>query len=119
MVRKRGAKPPTVQEIPAAKARRGRPPMKPRTTLARWIRDRGITVVDFSASLERTAGSCGLPLTSVPQTKTLLDSVNGLHWPHPVTMFLVRHATGGDVDLEHCVRDLRELWPERQSRLIA
>ncbi len=119
MPRKRPANVRGIAPIPPPKPRRGRPPMEPRTTLARWIRDRGITVVEFAAQLAAAAPSVGLPVSAAPQTKALLDSVNALHWPHPVTMFLVRHATGGDVDLEHWIRDLRHLWPARQSRLVA
>lgn len=117
MARKRAAKEPIVQPIPPPKPRRGRPPMDPRTTLARWIRDQNITVVEFATRLAEIAPKIGMPLTAVPQMRTLLDSVNALHWPHPVTMFLVRHATNGDVDMEHWVRDLQHLWPERTSRM--
>lgn len=90
--------------------------MKPRTTLARWIRDRDSTVVEFSAQLAKLAPTLGLPRRAAPKTKTLLDSANAMHWPHPITMFLVRHATNGDVDVEHWVRDLRHLWPRRSPR---
>lgn len=115
MTRKRPAKVPKIVPI-SGKPRRGRPPMDPRTALARWIRDSGVTVVEFSTTLAKIATSLGIPPEAVPQTKALLDAVNALHWPHPVTMFLVRHATNGDVDIEHWVRDFRHLWPERKVR---
>lgn len=85
---------------------RGRPPLKPRTTLARWIQDHGQTVAGFALALRGIAPKVGLTEDDAPQAKTLLDAVNARHWPHPRTILLVRHATNGDVDVEHWVRDL-------------
>lgn len=85
---------------------RGRPPLKPRTTLARWIQDRNRTVTDFAVELRALAPKVGLSELDCPQTKTLTDAVNARHWPHPKTILLVRLATDGAVDLEHWVRDL-------------
>lgn len=111
MARKRPAKPTT--EPPAA---RGRPPLPPRTTLARWIRTHGLTVQSFAEAMVAAAakvrmpdGKVGLPKSAAPQAKTLLDAVNARHWPSPPTMLLVRHLTKGEVDLEHWVRDLYEV----------
>lgn len=94
---------------------RGRPPNEPRTTLARWIRGR-MTVADFADRLADVAKRLGLPPGAAPRAKTLLDSVNGRHWPHPMTILLTRHATDGDVDLEHWARDLRHLYPNAWER---
>lgn len=93
---------------------RGRPPQEPRTTLARWLRDRGVTAVDASVRMAAIADKYGLPYNAAPTPKTLLDAASGRHWPHPITIMLVRHLTGGDVDLEHWVRDLRHRWPFEQ-----
>lgn len=85
---------------------RGRPPLAPRTQLARWIQDHGKTVVGFSDELRAIAVKLGFEERDVPATKTLLDAVNGRHWPHPKTILFVKYATDGDVDVEHWVRDL-------------
>lgn len=87
-------------------ALRGRPPLPPRTTLARWIQDRSVTVTEFAARLAEIAPKVGLSADDAPKTKTLLDAVNARHWPHPKTILLVRMVTDGAVDLEHWVRDL-------------
>lgn len=85
--------------------------MDPRTTLARWLRDSGITAIAFAERLAEMAPRLGLVASAAPKPKALLDSINARHWPHPITVFLVRHGTNGDVDLEHWVRDLKHLWP--------
>lgn len=95
-------------QAPAPKLR-GRPPLPPRTTLARWIQDHGKTVAGFAVELRTVAPSVGLAEDDAPMAKTLLDAVNARHWPSPRTILLVRHATGGDVDVEHWVRDLHYL----------
>jgi hypothetical protein len=101
MARKRSA-----PRVPKPAAIRGRPPLPPRTTLARWIRAQGLTVASFADKMAEMAPSIGLPTTAAPKAKTLLDAVNARHWPSATTMFLIRHVTDGDVDLEHWVRDL-------------
>jgi hypothetical protein len=106
MARKSTAHVKSTAVSPAAPKLRGRPPLKPRTTLARWIQDRNRTVTDFAAELRELAPKVGLSEDDCPQTKTLTDAVNARHWPHPKTILLVRMATDGAVDLEHWVRDL-------------
>lgn len=94
------------------KARRGRPPLPPRTALARWLRARDQTVVDFAAVLAVHAKKHGLPEAAAPTSKALRESINAAHWPHPITIWLVSLATGGCVDVRHWVRDLEHLWPQ-------
>lgn len=65
-----------------------------------------MTVTDFAGKLREIAPKCGLDKDDAPQPKTLLDAVNGRHWPHLRTVLLVEHATDGDVRVEHWVRDL-------------
>lgn len=101
--------------IPATtqpKARRGRPPLAPRTELARWLRARDQTVVDFAAELVIHAKKHGLPEEAAPTSKALRESINAAHWPHPITIWLVSLATRGHVDVKHWVRDLEHLWPQ-------
>lgn len=109
MGRKQAAESPIPSGIPdgyVLSTRRGRPPNEPRTELGKWIQSHGITTVDFALRLKEIAPLVGLQETDAPQPKTLLDAVNGRHWPHAKVILLVRHATGGDVDVEHWVRDL-------------
>lgn len=102
-----GAKPATNGHVPIETAgRRGRPPGKPRTHCARWLRGVGWTVKHMVDEMHKIAPRIGLPIEAVPQPKAMLDALNGRHWPQPWTILLVRHVTGGDVDLEHWVRDL-------------
>lgn len=96
--------------------RRGRPPMEPRTELARWLRTADQTVVAFAAELARQAKLHGLPEAAAPTSKALRESVNGAHWPHPVTIWLVSLATNGRVGVQHWVRDLSHLWPQGTAR---
>lgn len=92
--------------MPKPSAIRGRPPLPPRTTLAKWIRAQGMTVASFATKLAETAPKVGLPASAAPKAKTLLDAVNGRHWPSAPTMLIIRYVTDGDVDLEHWVKDL-------------
>lgn len=95
-----------IAAAPSWVRRRGRPPLAPRTTLAKWLQDRNRTTVEFAGFLAEIAPKVGLTPEDAPQPKTLLDAVNGRHWPSLPTVLLVRHATDGDVDVEHWVRDL-------------
>ncbi len=111
MARKKTAAPtspadPGVAKREPARGVRGRPPLQPRTALARWIQDRRQTVAGFAERLRDVAPLVGLDPDCAPPAKTLLDSVNGRHWPHPRTILLVKYATDGAVDVEHWVRDL-------------
>jgi hypothetical protein len=65
-----------------------------------------MTVVDFANKMGEVAPKLGLPVEASPRPKTLLDAVNGRHWPSLVTVLIARYATDGDVDLEHWVKDL-------------
>ena len=65
-----------------------------------------MTVTSFAEKMADIAPKLGLKADDAPRAKTLLDAVNGRHWPSAVTMLLVRYATDGDVDLEHWVKDL-------------
>jgi hypothetical protein len=65
-----------------------------------------MTAVDFAEKLAVVAPNLGLPVEASPKTKTLLDAMNGRHWPSLVTVLIVRYATNGGVDLEHWVKDL-------------
>lgn len=85
---------------------RGRPPGEPKTALARWIQQHGITVTDFAAELRSVAKRVGIGPESVPETKTLRDIVNLRHRASLECVKLVRHATGGEVDLDHWIDDL-------------
>lgn len=86
--------------------------MDPRTELARWLRARDRTVVAFAEDLAAQAKRHGLPEAAAPTSKALRESVNGAHWPHPITIWLVSLATEGRVDVIHWVRDLSHLWPQ-------
>ena len=72
------------------------------------MRAHGITAVDFAAKLRELAPKLGLPVESAPAPKTLLDAMNGRHWPSLVTVYLAKYATDGDVDTEHWVKDLHQ-----------
>lgn len=100
---KRGAAP---TKPAAPPARRGRPPLPPRTTLAKWIRARDMRVSDLAAQMLKQADALGLDRSLVPPPKTLLDAVNARHKPSAPVMYLIRAVTDGEVDLEHWVRDL-------------
>lgn len=89
-----------------AQKQRGRPPLAPKTKAAKWLQDRGKTITSFADELRALAPRLGVNADWVPQTKTLTDAMNARHWPHPVTILLIRHATDGDVDLQDWVRDL-------------
>lgn len=92
--------------------------MEPRTELGRWLRATDQTVGTFAAELVRQAKLHGLPEGSAPTSKALRESVNGAHWPHPVTIMLVSLATGGSVGVQHWVRDLIHLWPRPRRALV-
>lgn len=112
MARKRKPEQPVAQ-VPyqvvsgdATAVRRGRPPGEPKTALARWIQHQGITVTDFATELRKVAARVGISAELVPETKTLRDIVNMRHRASLETVVLVRHATGGAVDLDQWVDDL-------------
>jgi|ERR1043166_278125 hypothetical protein len=84
---------------------RGRPPLEPRTTFARWIRARHLTVKHVADQMADIAAELGLSRDSAPKAKTLLDSVNGRRCPNPLVMLLVARVTGGEVGLEDWVHD--------------
>ena len=86
--------------------KRGRPPGEPRTTLARWLQDRGLRSTDLAARLSAVAAKLGIRPELVPQPKTLLDAVNGRVKPGLPVVLLVQRVTRGAVGLEHWVRDL-------------
>lgn len=85
---------------------RGRPPLPPRTQLAKWMRSREMTTAELHGQLVDLAPTIGVPDACVPGVKTLQDTINARHWPSAPTMLLVRHATSGAIDLEHWVADL-------------
>jgi hypothetical protein len=87
-------------------ARRGRPPGAPRTTLARWLRDRDLRVIDLTDRMTEIAAEIGIDPKHVPLPNTLRDTVNGRSCPSAPVMLLIRHVTSGAIDLEHWVRDL-------------
>ncbi len=109
---RRGSQPPRAHV--QTKGRRGRPPLPPRTALARWLQARDQTVVDFAAELAVHAKRLGLPEAAAPTSKALRESINAAHWPHPITIWLVSIATAGNVDVKHWVRDLEHLWPRAE-----
>lgn len=105
MVRK--STPPKDTEAPA----RGRPPLPPRTRFARVLREQGRTVKSVAEELPAWAVKVGLPKKAAPQAKTLLDAVNGRHWPSAPLMLMVRALTtswGTPIDLQDWVADLYE-----------
>lgn len=85
---------------------RGRPPGEPRTTFAKWLRARGITITAFSQKLVEVAPGLGIRPADAPDFKTLGKVACGVHWPSATTMLLIREATDKTIDLEHWVRDL-------------
>lgn len=97
---------PAVPPPAAPTKKRGRPPLPPRTALARWIRARGWTVSELADKLREIAPSAGVDAAFAPPAKTLLDAVNGRHCPQVPVMLLIKHVTAGDVDLEHWHHDL-------------
>src|SRR5882762_887556 len=83
---------------------RGRPPMRPKTALAKWIQTKGLSVTDFATTLAGIAAGLaqarpelGIRASDAPVPKTLLDAVNARHWPKATLVLLTRLATGGDV----------------------
>lgn len=89
--------------------RRGRPPRPPRTRLAVYLRDHGLTTRTFAAHLAeiaRATAGHGLTRDDAPSTKQVLDAVNGDHAPTLFLVLLVELATDGDVTLRHWVADL-------------
>jgi len=86
--------------------RRGRPPSPPRTSLARWLQQREMRVVDLEQRMRDLSTTIGLLPSDVPSASTLRDSVNGRSCPSAPVMLLIRHVTAGEIDLEHWVRDL-------------
>lgn len=106
MTRKRAPKVTPLEEPPPT---RGRPPLPPRTKFARVIRDLGKTVKSVADEMPGWAVKVGLKKSAAPQAKTLLDAVNGRHWPSAPVMLIIREMTaswGHRVDLQDWVADL-------------
>lgn len=91
------------------RVRRGRPPLPPRTQLARWIRDKDWSIATLADRLRELAPKCGVDPDLMPPPKTLLDAVNGRHAPPIHVMLVVKYLTHDQVDLEHWHRDLSAL----------
>lgn len=88
--------------------RNGRPPTlrNERTTLARWMNARGMRTADLHARCVETAERIGLPPRLIPPLKSLADIALGRYAANAAVLFLIRHVTNGEIDLEHWVRDL-------------
>lgn len=86
----------------------GRPPTlrSDRTTLARWMRSRALRTADLHAMCVETAERIGLPPRLIPPLKSLADIALGRYAANAAVLFLIRHVTNGEIDLEHWVRDL-------------
>lgn len=89
-------------------APRGRPPLPPKTQCARWLRENGYTVQSLAAAMIEVAPKLKLPKRAAPQPKTLLDAVNGRHWPSLPTVLMIREISKGAIDVQHWVADLYE-----------
>lgn len=114
-----GRKRPAPRPVATTTARKGRPQAPPRTTLARWIQDHGMTYVEFTALLRTTASQVdGMTRSDAPAVKTLQDVISGRHWPHCRILLLVRLATGGEVDAQHYVLDHRPKRGRRSSARV-
>lgn len=90
----------------SSQPRVGRPPNAPRTSLGRYMQARSITAKVLVAAMLEHAPRCGIDREHVPSEKKLRDYVNGRYAPPAPVMLLVLYATGGNVGLEHWVRDL-------------
>ena len=90
---------------PATQRRNGRPPGEPRTELGRWVSGRKLTLRELADRITEIATAQQIPARLIPARKTVEDAVGGRITPGPVTMLLVREATGGDVDLQHWVSE--------------
>lgn len=88
--------------------RPGRPPIAvtPITELGRWLRAREMTSATFVELARVKADEAGVDPALVPTARSLTDLAAGRYAPSPVVMLVIRHATDGDVDLQHWVRDL-------------
>lgn len=65
-----------------------------------------MSVPQFVELMRKHAPKLGLSELTVPEANILRDVVNGRHWPAIPILLIIRHATDGDVDAEHWVRDL-------------
>lgn len=98
--------------------RQGRPPTlrAERTALARWMEKNDMRSVDLRTKLLAIAESCGVIVDVVPPVKSLSDIALGRYQANVVVLFLIRHVTDGEVDLEHWVRDLYVGSPQGNSQ---
>lgn len=102
---------------PTTRKLRGRPPLAPKTALARWIQSQGLTATDFVRDLQELAPSVErqirlqypefkLTADDIPTPKNLLDAANGRHRPRLLTVLLVAVRTEGEIGPAEWVADM-------------
>lgn len=90
------------------------------TVWGRWIDERGISVSGFIATMRASAEALGYPADVVPSHTHMRCVKNKTRLPSALTMLIIRHATGGDIDLQHWAvtpdEVRRALWEQLAGR---
>jgi len=101
------AEPTEATAEPAKRNRGGRPrsTAEPATAFDAWARRSGFTSSRVAELLRDAAEASGVPASAAPSISFVDDLRRGRNKPSLVVAWLVKHASAGEVDLEHWVRD--------------
>lgn len=78
----------------------------PPTEFGRWLLANDLTSYEFAKLARSRADEVGVDPALVPMPKSLSAIAAARRAPSAPVMLVIRHVTGGAVDLEHWVRDL-------------
>lgn len=93
---------------PQPRKRLGRPPVHlvPPTEFGRWLAEHDMTSSAFVVLARAQANEVGVDPALVPIAKSITAIASARRAPSAPVMLVIRHVTGGAIDLEHWVRDL-------------
>ena len=70
------------------------------------MRRRDLRSGDIIEMMRTTALTIGIPTEFLPSAKSIPDLASGRYAPSPPVMLVIRHLTGGAIDVEHWVNDV-------------
>lgn len=91
---------------PAAKTAKPHEDDVYRTTFDRWVLGHQLTSQKVAEMGVSVCEMLGLPTAGAPARKTIDDYRTGRHTPSALAILILRHVTGGEVDVEHWVFDM-------------
>lgn len=103
------------EPVPARK-RLGRPTDRdvPRTSLDAWVVENDSSSHKLAVACVEAARLLGYPEEMAPKRKSIDDMRVARSYPGLVAALLIKHATGGSVDLEQWCRDMMKFGPRRR-----